>query len=72
MGGNKEKKSIFVIIGALLIITATLQFPIAGLLVYYSTSEGVEFGGTFDLHGTIRAADGSKLPARKRAGVIAG
>jgi len=61
MGGDREKKSIFVIIGALLIITATIQFPIAGLLAYYSTSEGVEFGGTFDLHGTIRAADGTNL-----------
>jgi hypothetical protein len=56
-----KKKSIFAIIGALLIITATLQFPIAGLLAYSSTIEGVEFGGTLDLQGTITDSHGMNL-----------
>ena len=61
MGDGREKRTIFVIIAALLLITAAIQFPLAGLFVYYSTSDGVEFGGTFDLHGTIKDTDGTNL-----------
>lgn len=60
-GNETKKKSIFTIIGTLLMITATLQFPIAGLLAYSSTIEGVRFGGTFDLEGTITDSDGTNL-----------
>ena len=58
---KESKKPIFVIIGVFLIITFAMEFPIAGMLVYYSSSEGLDFGGTLTLQGEVRAEDGTGL-----------
>jgi hypothetical protein len=58
---KESKKPVFVIIGVFLLITFTMEFPIAGMLVYYGTAEGVDFGGTLTLQGEVRADDGTGL-----------
>lgn len=59
---HKEgKKPVLIIIGVFLIITAALEFPIAGMLGYYASSDGLDFGGTLTLHGKVVADDGSNL-----------
>jgi hypothetical protein len=58
---REGKKPILIVISAFLIITFALIFPIAGLMIYYSTSEGVDFGGTTILEGEVTAKDGTNL-----------
>lgn len=58
---KESKKPIFAIIGVFLLITFVLEFPIAGMLVYYGSSDGLDFGGTLTLEGEVRAEDGSQL-----------
>ncbi|UCG68546.1 MAG: carboxypeptidase-like regulatory domain-containing protein [Thermoplasmata archaeon] len=56
-----SKNPILTVIGAFLIITFALEFPIAGLMIYYGSSDGVDFGGTMVLEGEITAEDGTNL-----------
>jgi hypothetical protein len=39
-----------------------VEFPIAGLMMYYGSADQVDFGGTLTLTGEVRAEDDSLLP----------
>jgi hypothetical protein len=58
---KESKKPTFVIIGVFLLVTFAMLFPIAGILVYYGASEGIDFGGTLTLEGEVKADDGTRL-----------
>jgi hypothetical protein len=58
---KESKKPVFIIIGVFLIITFALIFPIAGMLVYYGSSEGLDFGDTLTIQGEVLAEDGNGL-----------
>lgn len=58
---GESKKPIFIIIGVFLITTAALVLPMAGMMAYYSFSDGVAFGGTFTLQGKVIAEDDTNL-----------
>lgn len=58
---KESKKPVFIIIGVFLLITAALEFPIAGIFAYYASSDGLDFGGTLTLHGKVVADDGTSL-----------
>lgn len=59
---RESKKPGFIIIGAFLLITFVLVFPIAGMLIYYGSSEGLDFGGTLTIEGEVLTEDGDGLP----------
>ncbi len=59
---RESKKPVFIIIGIFLIITFALEFPIAGMLVYYGSSEDLDFGGTLTIQGEVITEDGDGLP----------
>ncbi len=61
MENNNGKKPIFTIIGIFLIVTFAIEFPIAAMLVYYGSSESVDFGDTLTLQGTIITEDDAIL-----------
>lgn len=56
------KNPAFALIGIFLIVTFAMEFPIAGLLMYYGSAEQVDFGDTLTLTGEVRAEDESLLP----------
>lgn len=58
---RESKKPIFALIGVFLLITFSLEFPIAIMLAYYGSSDGLDFGGTFTLEGEIKGEDGNGL-----------
>ncbi len=58
---RESKKPAFIIIGVFLIITFALEFPIAGMLVYYGSSESLDFGDTLTIQGEVLAEDGNGL-----------
>ncbi len=61
MRRKEDKKPILILIGVFLLITFILAIPIASLFLYYSTSEGMDFGETIVLSGNIRDEDGTGI-----------
>jgi hypothetical protein len=61
MRPKRKRSQAFALIGIFLLITFALEFPIAGLLMYYASAEEVDFGGTLTLTGEVKAEDGSAV-----------
>ncbi len=61
MKPKEGKNPAFALIGIFLLITFVIEFPIAGLLVYYGSAERVDFGDTLTLSGEVRSQDGSMI-----------
>lgn len=58
---RESRKPAFIIIGIFLIITFILEFPIAGMFIYYASSEDLDFGGTLTIKGEVLTEDGDGL-----------
>jgi hypothetical protein len=56
-----DKKPILALISVLLIVTAALAYPLAGMFIFYGSSEDVDFGGTFNLEGRIVTKNGTGI-----------
>jgi hypothetical protein len=56
-----NKKPIILLIGVLLLITASLEFPLAGMFIFYGTAEDLDFGDTMDIEGKIVSENGTNL-----------
>jgi hypothetical protein len=56
-----NKKPIILLIGVLLLITASLEFPLAGMFIFYGTAEDFDFGETMDIEGKIISENGTNM-----------
>jgi hypothetical protein len=61
MTPKRKRNQAFALIGIFLLIIFALEFPIAGLLMYYGSAEEVDFGDTLTLTGEVQAEDGSSI-----------
>jgi hypothetical protein len=60
---SKENRGpVLKLIGVLLLVTATMMYPMAGVYIYYGISEDIDFGGTFTLEGKIVTENGTGIP----------
>jgi hypothetical protein len=50
---KEDRKPILSLISVLLIITAALVYPMAGMYIFYGASEDVDFEGTFTMQGQV-------------------